>query len=324
MLSVLRVLALAIAGVMAAAASAAQPYPERPIHLVVNGAGGSLPDLFARPLAEKLRAILGQPVVVENKPGAGGILAMRDVLSKPADGYTLALVTNAHAVWNPYLFAQLPYDPRTDLQAVSPIATISMAMVVNKDFPASTLPELVQWAKAHPGVLNYASSSVGSPPHVLFELFRQQSDIDVVHIPFRSGPDAMNATLSGETHAYLVGTALVEPLLKDNRAKVLAVSPRIPELQSLSSVPTFADAGYDGFENGVWLGIVARKGTPEAVVDKLNAAIGEALAQQDTLQRFAASGSVAYHASPEAFAERIEKDHAFWQPVLERSGIRLE
>ena len=324
MLSILRVLVLAVAAVTTNAAAAAESYPEQPIHLVVNGAGGSLPDLFARPLADKLRTILGQPVVVENKPGAGGILAMRELQVKPADGYTLALVTNAHAVWNPYLFAQLQYDPRNDLQAVSPIATISMAMVVNKDFPANTLPEMVQWAKDNPGVLNYASSSVGSPPHVLFDLFKQQADVDVVHIPFRSGPDAMNATLAGDTHAYLVGTALVEPLLQDGRAKVLAVSPRIPELESLAKVPTFEDEGYKGFEDGVWLGIVARKGTPDELIQKLNKAIGEALAQEDTQRRFAASGSVVYHSSPEAFADRIESDHAFWQPVLERSGIRLE
>src|SRR5690606_34504524 len=150
-----------------------------------------------------------------------------------------------------------------------------------------------------------------------FELFRQQSGIDITHIPFRSGPDAMNATLAGDTQAYLVGTALVEPLLKDGRAKVLAVSPRVPELQSLASVPTFAQAGYDGFESGVWLGIVARSGTPDAVINKLNAAIGQALAEPDTQARFAASGSVVYHATPEAFAERIAKDRLFWQPVLE-------
>lgn len=315
--------ALAVAGLTGtalAAGAADASYPDRPIHLIVNGAGGSLPDLFARPLAEKLRVSLGQAVVIENRPGAGGIVAMRELQHKPADGYTLALITNAHAVWNPYLFKDLPYDPQNDLQAVAPIATISMAMMVNKDLPVNTLADLVQWSKQNPGKLNYASSSVGSPPHVLFELFRQQSGIDAVHVPFRSGPDAMNATLAGETHAYLVGTALVEPLLKDGKARALAISPRMTGTAQ-AAVKTFADQGYQGFEDGVWLGIVARNGVPAQIVQRLNAEIGKALKDEDTVRRFATSGSVVYADTPENFQRRIQQDQAFWGPVLQKAGV---
>lgn len=302
---------------------AAEPFPTRPVTLLVNGGAGSLPDSFARPLADKLRVALGQPVVIENKPGAGGMVAMQQLKSQPADGHTLAIITNAHAVWNPYVFSKLSYDPVTDLLPVSPISIIPMALAVNPKLGVSTVEELVALAKKEPGKLNYASSSNGSPPHVLFELFKQQAGLDVTHVPFKTGPDALTATIAGDTQIYLAGTSLVEPMVKDGRLKVLAVSPSVKSA-TFAGQPTLASKGHPGFETAVWLGVVSRPGVPEAVVQRLNREIGTALADPALATAFEGHGSLPYHASPAAFAQRIADDRALWGPVLQRIGLKAD
>jgi len=315
--------ALGLLMLAAAPAHAQTAYPARPIHLIVNGAPGSLPDLFARPIAEKMRTSLGQAVVIDNRPGAGGLLAMTNLKNSAADGYTLAVVTNAHAVWNQYLFSKLPYDPQADLQAVSPIAVIPMVLTASPALPAGSLKELVSLAKARPGVLNYASSSTGSPPHVLFEMFKLQTGADILHVPFKSGPDALNSTISDRTQLYLAGSALIEPQVKDGRLKALGVNTR-ERLPSLPNVPTFAEQGQPGLEDTVWLGIVAQTGVPADIVQKLNREIAKAVQAEDMKKLYEAHGSVVYTASPEAFAARIKADHELWGPVIRKANISLD
>ncbi|OVZ56386.1 ABC transporter substrate-binding protein [Pigmentiphaga sp. NML080357] len=293
------------------------------MHLIVNGAPGSLPDLFARPIAEKMRQSLGQAVVVENKPGAGGLVAMTQLKNAPADGYTLAIVTNAHAVWNQYLFKNLPYDPSKDLQAVSPVATIPMVMAASPALQANSLKALVALAKEKPGTLNYASSSNGSPPHVLFEMFKLQTGADIVHVPFKSGPDALNSTIADRTQLYLAGSALIEAQIKDGRLKGLAVNTR-ERLANLPNVPTFAEQNLPGYEDSVWLGIVTRTGTPAAVVNKLNAEIAKAVQAEDMKKLYASHGSEVYLSSAERFAARIQADHELWGPVIRKANISLD
>ena len=302
---------------------AAEPFPSRSVTLIVNGGAGSLPDSFARPLADKLRVALGQPVVIENKPGAGGMVAMQMLKSQPADGHTLAVITNAHAVWNPYVFSKLTYDPQADLLPVSPVSVIPMALAVNPKLGVNSVEELVALAKKEPGKLNYASSSNGSPPHVLFELFKQQAGIEVTHVPFKTGPDALTATIAGDTQIYFAGTSLVEPMVKDGRLKVLAVSPAVKSA-AFAGQPTFESKGYKGFESAVWLGVVARPGVPDAVVQRLNREIGAALADPALAAAFEGHGSLPYHASPAAFAQRIADDRTLWTPVLQRIGIKAD
>lgn len=309
--------------VLAAAPAQAQDFPTKPIHVIVNGAPGSLPDLFARPIAEKMRQSLGQAVVVENKPGAGGLVAMTQLKNAPADGYTLAIVTNAHAVWNQYLFKNLPYDPSKDLQAVSPVATIPMVMAASPALQANSLKALVALAKEKPGTLNYASSSNGSPPHVLFEMFKLQTGADIVHVPFKSGPDALNSTIADRTQLYLAGSALIEAQIKDGRLKGLAVNTR-ERLANLPNVPTFAEQNLPGYEDSVWLGIVTRTGTPAAVVNKLNAEIAKAVQAEDMKKLYASHGSEVYLSSAERFAARIQADHELWGPVIRKANISLD
>lgn len=305
------------------AAQATDNFPSRSVTLIVNGGAGSLPDSFARPLADRLRVALGQPVVIDNRPGAGGMVAMQQLKSQPADGHTLALITNAHAVWNPHVFSKLSYDPQADLLPVAPIAVIPMALAVNPKLGVNTLEELVALAKKQPDRLNYASSSNGSPPHVLFELFKQQAGIAITHVPFKTGTDALTATVAGDTQIYLAGTSLVEPMVKDGRLKALAVSPSVKS-PTFAGLPTFESKGYNGFEGAVWLGVVARPGVSAAVVERLNREISSALADPALAAAFEGHGSLPYHASPTAFARRIADDRALWTPLLQSVGVKAD
>ncbi|WP_238946633.1 Bug family tripartite tricarboxylate transporter substrate binding protein [Vandammella animalimorsus] len=305
---------------LAQAQQAAAPFPSRTVTLIVNGGAGSLPDLFARPLAEKLHATLGQPVVVDNRPGAGGMVAMKQLKESEPSGHTLAIITNAHAVWSPYIFPKLSYEPARDLLPVSPIAVLPMALVAHPGLGAANVAELVEKAKAQPGVLNYASSGNGSPPHVLFEFWRRQAGIELQHIPFKTGPDALTATLAGDTQLYFAGTALVEPMVRQQRLKVLAVSPKV-DSPSFAGAPTLEQAGYPGFESAVWLGVAAPAGTPQAVVEQLNQAIGQALRDPGFIDTMRRNGSIPLHESATAFAQRIEQERSHWGPQLQKLGI---
>lgn len=310
-----------LAAVAAAPSAQADNWPARPVTLLVNGGPGSLPDLFARPLAERLHRALGQPVVVENKPGAGGMLAMQQLKSAPADGHTLALVTNAHLVWNPYIFPALTYDPARDLRPVSPLAIIPMALTVGDKMPAKSLDQLLALARKQPGKLNYASSGNGSPPHVLFEMLREQAGVEILHVPFKTGTAALNSVLAGDTEMYFAGTALVEPMVKDGRLRVLAISETVPDA-AFGKAPTLAQSNFSGFEGAVWLGVAARAGTPDAIVQRLNTEIGRAQQDGALKQMYASHGSLPYHLEAAAFAERVTAERNASGPVLQKLGIK--
>jgi len=311
----------ALAALLIAPAPHAADWPSRPVTILVNGGPGSLPDLFARPLAERLHRSLGQPVVVENKPGAGGMLAMQQLKSAPADGHTLALVTNAHLVWNPYIFPALTYDPARDLLPVSPLAIIPMALTVNDKLPAQSLGQLLAQARQQPGKLNYASSGNGSPPHVLFEMLREQAGVDIMHVPFKTGTGALNSVLAGDTQMYFAGTALVEPMVKDGRLRVLAISETVPDA-AFGKAPTLAEQDFRGFEGAVWLGVAASAGTPEAIVQRLNAEIGRAQQDGALKQMYASHGSLPYHLAAADFARRVAAERDAAGPVLRKLGIK--
>lgn len=303
------------------ASEATQAFPSKTITLLVNGGPGSLPDIFARPLADKLRQSLGQTVVVDNRPGAGGMVAMQQLKDAKADGHTLAIITNAHAVWNPYVFPHLTYSPSADLKPVSPIAILPMALVVNPQLGVHSVPELVAKAKAEPGVLNYASSGNGSPPHVLFEVWRNQAGLEIEHIPFKTGPDALTSTVADDTQVYFAGTALVEAMVRDNKLQVLAVSPSV-DSTTFAAAPTMEQAGFPGYESAVWLGVVAPADTPDMVVNTLNTAITKALADPRFASIMQANGSIPLHESASDFAHRINHERQTWGPQIERIGIR--
>lgn len=314
-------LAAAAAFGAAAPGLAADAWPSKPVTIVVNGGAGSLPDIFARPLAERLQQALGQPVVVDNRPGAGGMVAMQQVKQAPKDGHTLAVVTNAHLVWNPYVFPKLTYDPVADLAPVSPISVIPMALTVNPKLAVNSTAELFALAKKEPGRLNYASSGNGSPPHVLFEMLREQAGANLVHVPFKTGTDALTSVVAGDTQVYFAGTSLVEPMVKAGRLRVLAVSPHVTA-PVFAAAPTLKSQGFDGFESAVWLGLVTTAGTPANVIQRLNEEVAKALQQPALQQAMVAHGALPDHASPEAFAQRISAERATWGPAIQRLGIQ--
>ena len=298
-----------------------EAWPTRPLTFIINGGAGSLPDILARPLADRLRQAFGQPVVIDNKPGAGGMVALQQLKQAPADGHTLAIVTNAHMVWNPYVFPKLSYDPVTDLQPVSPIAVIPMALVVHPQLPVRTFAELVALAKTEPGRLNYASSGNGSPPHVLFAMLREQTGTSIVHVPFKTGTEALTSVAAGDTQIYLAGTSLVEPMVKDGRLRVLAVSPHVTA-PAFAAAPTLASLGYPGYENAVWLGLVTHAGVPASIVVRVNAEVGSALDAPAMQQAMRSHGSLPYHASAAVLAERIANERTTWGPSIQKAGIR--
>lgn len=299
----------------------AADFPARPLTVLVIGGPGSLPDMFARPMAERLASSLGQPVVVDNKPGAGGMIALQALNSAPADGHTLAIITNAHAVWNPHIFAKLTYDPVQDLVPVSAMATIPMALAVHPSLPVNTVEELFALARERPGVLNYASSGNGSPPHVLFEMLRRQAGVDIVHVPFKTGTEALTSVASGDTHIYFAGTSLIDPLVRDGRLRALAVSPGVPG-DTYGALPTLEEAGYPGLEGVVWLGVVSNAGTPPDAIERLNTAINQALHDPAMRQAFDNQGAQALDGSAADFAERIANDRTAWDPLLAKMGLR--
>ncbi|MCK9511804.1 MAG: tripartite tricarboxylate transporter substrate-binding protein [Pigmentiphaga sp.] len=302
-------------------AARAADFPARPLTVLVIGGPGSLPDMFARPMAERLASSLGQPVVVDNKPGAGGMIALQALKSAPADGHTLAIITNAHAVWNPHIFAKLTYDPVQDLVPVSAVATIPMALAVHPSLPVNTVEELFALARERPGVLNYASSGNGSPPHVLFEMLRRQAGVDIVHVPFKTGTEALTSVASGDTHIYFAGTSLIDPLVRDGRLRALAVSPGVPG-DTYGALPTLEEAGYPGLEGVVWLGVVSNAGTPPDAIERLNTAINQALHDPAMRQAFDNQGAQALDGSAADFAERIANDRTAWDPLLAKMGLR--
>lgn len=306
---------------MSSAAAATESFPSHALTILVGGGPGSVPDSFARPLAERLSASLGQSVVVDNKPGAGGMIALQALKAAPSDGHTLAIITNAHAVWNPHIFAKLTYDPVHDLVPVGALATIPMALVVNPSLPVKTVDELFALARQKPGALNYASGGNGSPTHVLFEMLRQQADVDMVHIPFKTGPEALTSVAAGDTHAYIAGTSLVDPMVRDGRLRALAVSPKVPG-NTYGALPTLEEAGYKGLEGVVWLGVATNAGTPDAAIERLNAAINQALRDPAMRKVFDSQGALPLEGSAADFASRIATDRANWDPVLAKMGLR--
>ncbi|MBA3508303.1 MAG: tripartite tricarboxylate transporter substrate binding protein [Betaproteobacteria bacterium] len=310
-------LGLATVGVLA------QPYPNRPIKLIVGGAPGSVPDTMVRPVAERLSAVLGQSVVVDNRPGAAGIIAM-DAMSRSApDGYTLALATMSQAVFNCYLFSKLPYDPLRDLEPVATLVTGAMALAAHPSFQARSLQEFVALAKAQPGKLFVAMPQAGSPPHVVALLLNRAAGIDVTMVPHKSGTDAITAVLSGEIRLIIDAPTIISSHVQAGKLRALAVTGRQRE-DALPDVPTARESGFPAVEGEAWIGLVAPTGTPVAVVQRLNREIGTILATSEMQGLMAKFSFRPLTSTPEEFRKLIREDHAKWSTVIRDAGLKLD
>ena len=298
---------IAAATVFAVASATAQAaYPSKVIKIIVPFTAGSATDIMARIVGEKLTTTMGQPVVVENRPGAGGTLGASQVAKSEPDGYTLLVVSTGHVV-NPALYANLNYDTLGDFVGVSPLAAVPSVLVVGASSPIKNMAELIATAKAKPGQLNFASAGVGSATHVNAEKFRAQANIQVTHIPFKGTPETIVEISAGRVDFMFTPVLSSIPSIRDNRMRALAVS-TAKRTSALPDTPTVAEAGLPGFVFDFWIGMLAPAKTPKAIVNKLNAEVRNILQLPDVKDRLSKLGADPMAMSSEQFDAYIKED----------------
>jgi tripartite-type tricarboxylate transporter receptor subunit TctC len=299
--------------------ASAQSYPAKPIRFLVPFGPGGVGDITARVVAQKIGASLGQQIVVDNRPGAGGIVASELVAKSAPDGYTLLLLNNAHAV-SMSLFKSLPYDTLRDFAPVSSISTFSIVLLVNTDSPIRSVKDLIASAKASPGKLNAGTIQIGATQHLSSELFKSMAGIDIVHVPFTNTGAVLTGLRGGSVQIAFEFIAPVVGQVKAGALRALAVSTRT-RFAGLPDVPTVHEAGVPGYEVMSWNGIAAPAGTPKAVIDRLNRAITEALAMPDVKQRFQELAVDARPDTPEGFRKLVASEITKWKAVIEQAKI---
>jgi len=312
------------AGAAHAQGGAATAYPGKPIRFVVPFPPGGPLDIMARAIGQKLTESWSQPVVVDNRPGAGGSLGAELVAKAPGDGYTLLMgAVSTHAI-NPHLYARIGYDPFKDFVPVALVAEVPNVLVVNPTVPATSVQELVALAKAKPGYLNFGSGSTGSTGHLAGELFKSLAGVDMVHIPYKGGAPAMQDLLGGQVQLMFDNLANSLPQVKAGKLRALAVttssrSPAMPDL------PTVNEAGVKGFDLSTWFGVFVPAGTPPEIVTKLNAGIVAALDSKELRERLAAMGTMPPgNNTPAAFAAFMRAENAKYAKVVKESGAKVD
>jgi tripartite-type tricarboxylate transporter receptor subunit TctC len=312
------------AAVLLAQSAHAQDYPTRPITLVVPYAAGGGNDVMARIVAEKMSKTLGQQIVIENKGGAGGSIATRQVAKAAPDGYTLGLGGTGTLAINPTLYQNVGYDPRKDFAPVGLIATSALVVLTNTQVQATSIPELIALAKREPGKLNYASAGVGSGIHLGAELFAAMSGITLTHVPYKGSSPALTDLIGGHVSIYFSSLPPAIALVKEGKVRALAVTGS-KRSDIFPDLPTVAEAGpLPGYEAVLHYGIVAPAGTPRPIIDKLNAAMRAALAEPDVRERIVADGADPLAGTPEDYAADIDREETKWSAVVKRSGAKVE
>ncbi len=300
----------------------AQTWPDKPIRFVVAAGPGSSLDTLARVIGDKLKDRLGQSVIVENKPAAGGTVATAEVAKSAPDGYTMLLGFNGPLAFGP-LLQKLPYDVQKDLAPVIITSSQPNVLAVNAQLPAKTLKELVAYAKANPGKLAYASVGNGSSSHLNMELLKSVAGFDALHVPFNGSPPAVTATIQGETQMMFAVMQPLQPQIQAGKLRAIAVTTakRFPLLPDL---PTIAESGYPGFEALAWNGIMVPAGTPKPVIAKLNAEINAVLKEPDVVAKMNAQGFDLIGGTPEDFGHLIRRETDTWAPVIKKIGLKID
>jgi tripartite-type tricarboxylate transporter receptor subunit TctC len=303
----------------AATAQDAAAFPSRPIKLIVPYAVGGFPDTVTRIVGQRASELLGQPLVVENRPGAGGVQACEAVARAAPDGYTLLIADNAHWGVNPALYAKLPYDPVRDFAPVALLGETPMFLFVHASVPASNVQQLIALAKAKPNELNYGSSGIGSLHHLTMEMFKAAAGLEVVHIPYKGSGQSVPALMGGQTSMMVASLPSLAAHVKAGTVRMLAViaNKRMPQAPN---VPTFAEQGVQGLDFLTHVGTLAPTGTPPAVIARLNAAFNKALEHPEVIQRLAAAGVTPAPATPEAFAAQIRDELKKYAVAVKVSG----
>jgi len=316
-------LLLALLIALPAAAQTAAQYPVKPIRMIVTAAAGSGPDITARIVGQKLNVALGQPVVIENRAGAGGSIAAELAAKAPPDGYTLVMASaGSHAV-SPALYPKLSWDPVRDFVPITIVAIAPNILIVHPSLPVKSVRELIALAKARPGQLSFGSGGSGSTAHLSGELFRTMANIRIVHIPFKGAPSAALGVIGGQVEMGLLNLPPTLPQVKSGRLKGLAVT-AAKRAGAIPELPTIAEAGVPGYEAVTWYGVMAPAGTPPEITAKLYAAISADLRNDDTRARIAADGGEVVGSTPEEFAAVLKRDLAKWTKVVKDSGARAD
>jgi tripartite-type tricarboxylate transporter receptor subunit TctC len=306
-----------------AAGAMAQEYPNRPIRIIVPFAPGGATDVPARLIAPKIGEALGQPVLVENRPGAGGTIGMDTAAKAAPDGYTFLMATNGELVMNPFIYPKLPYDPSKDLAPVSIMIESPLVMLVSSSSPFNSAAEVIAAAKAKPGELTYATAGTGSTSHVLTEMMAQRADIKLVHVPYKGGAPASAAMVSGEVAMGLLNFGSASTLMKGGRVKALAITSgsRNPEYPSL---PTMAEIGVSDFDDGIWVGMAAPAGVSRNIVERMSSEVAKALRAPDVRARLAQLGVHPVGTTPEQAAARIQREVPRYSAAIRQANIRAE
>ena len=316
-LPVLGVLFLPCLGV----AAQAQTYPDHPIRLIAPFPAGGLADVLARAVGDEMSRTLGQPVIVENRAGAGGNVGADAVAKAAPDGYTLLMTSAGILTANQFLYAKMPFDPEKDFVPVSNVADMPMMVVVNPNVPVKNLAELVALARANPGKLNFGSPGIGTTGHLGLAMLMHAAQIKLTHIPYKGAAPAITDLIGGQIDGVVDNPPTVLPHIETGKLRPLAVAAK-QRMALLPDLPTAAEAGVANYEASSWFGVVAPAGTPPAIVDKLYKAIAAALAQPATRERFAKSGARLLGNSPDEFAQQIKADRKMWGEVIRAADIK--
>ena len=313
-----------IAALAFAGAAAAQSWPSKPVHFVVPYPAGGPLDVSARILAQKLQESMGQPFIVDNKPGAGGNIGADSVAKAPADGYTILMGAVATHAINPSLYPAFPYDPVRDFRPVTLVVQVPNVLVVNNDVPARSVAELIALAKSRPGKLDFASGSTGSTGHLAGELFKSMTGTYMVHIPYKGAPPAVADLLGGRVHLMFDNLASALPNIKAGKVRALAVTTKVRSA-ALPTLPTLDESGLKGFDLTTWWGVMVPAKTPAAIVDRLNAELTKAMEAPDVREKLRAMGSEPSGIrTPDAFAALIASELKLYAGLIKQSGARAD
>jgi tripartite-type tricarboxylate transporter receptor subunit TctC len=313
-------LAVLMSGLAVAAGARAQGYPAKPIRVIVGYTAGGAVDIVARAVAQQLQTSMGQPVIIENKPGGGTNIALRALIDSPPDGYTLMLTANAIAA-NVALYQPPPYDLARDVTPISLVGRVPVVLAVSAQSEFRTLGDLIAAAKAKPNSVNYASPGNGSTPHLAVELFERTAGISLTHVPYKGGSQAITDVIGGHVQVVAVNALEVQPQVSAGKLRVLAVM--TPTRSGIfPDVPTVVESGFAGFEASVWYGFIGPAGLPAALVTKLHAEIQRALATSDVKGRLAAAGGEVLPGPTDRFTALLNAERARYEKLIREAGIR--
>ena len=314
---------IAVLAALGVAPALAQNYPTKPIRILIAQAPGSATDVISRVVGNRLSEGLGQPVVIEARPGAGGVVGTEAAARSAPDGYTLFMANNSTHGSNPAVYAKLPYDAINDFAPIAFVASVPYVLVVDPSLPAKNVQELIALAKSRPGRMNYASAGNGSTHHFCGELLKSMSGIDLQHIPYKGSPPAIAGLLGGEVSLMFANVADIGSQIKSGKVKPLAVT-TAKRAASLPEVPTMAEAGLPGFEIVSWFGLLAPAGTPAPIISRLNAETVKVLEREDIQATLARQGLEVAPGTPEQFAAHIKREIAKFTKIGKAAGIKAE